>query len=230
MSLGVVVNYCSIDSFLWPLLKRQIEVIADAVVVVRRTHLFGGEPEKDVDLGFPTIVLPPHDGNAFDACTAMRKPGVEALPSVSHVLLLDSDELFQPERLHEWIGHDMNMAVYFPAEWYWRVPTIRTKQKKEVAGLFARIGDLRFGRGGDRERMVDSLLRPRLTGMQPMHHFSWCKPFPQMLAKVRNWGHKDDRPWRRLLIEEWGRPLPGKCFVHPGRELLHCTNLFGITL
>lgn len=232
MRLGVVVNYCSIDSFLWSRMSQMLAKIADEVVVVRRTHLFGGDAEPHEELGFPTLTLSQFDGSAFDACVAMRQCGVAALPSsIDTVLLLDSDELCECERLHPWLHDAHHTPVYLPAEWYWRQPTIATLQQKEVAGLLCPKDKLVFGRKGDREMMAEHIARPRLRGRQPMHHFSWCKPFPDMIRKVRNWGHRDDRrDWETMVRNEWQSPLPGTCFVHRNRPLVLCDNLFQLNV
>jgi len=227
MNLGVVVIYSSIDHFLWPRLREQIEAIADDAVVVRRTHLFSGEKEPLHDLGLRTLTLPlDHGIDHWEQMRRMRFAGVRNLhPGVTHVLLLDSDELFEVERLKMHLG---DVPTFFASEWYWRTGFVKAVQNNETSGLLCRKTDLLLDTTeGDRERMAHGIQRPRPE--RPfVHHYSWCKPLEQMVRKVRNWTHKDDKPWESMLLHEWRQPLPGTCFVHKNRRLVRCIDQFGI--
>lgn len=225
MKVGVTVVYSSIDSFLWPTLRAQIESFADQIIVVSRTHLFGGSREPDEPLGVPHLTLPPGFGSGGKLCQEMRLAGLDALAGCDRVLFLDSDELIEVERLKPWLATEQ--PTYFAAEWYWREPTVKAVQRNEVAGLYCRPQDVVRNGPGERETMCKGILRPRPE--RPfMHHYSWCKPLPQMLQKVRNWGHRDDRvDWAIQIQREWTSPLPGDCsFVHKNRQLVLCQRPF----
>lgn len=225
MKLGVVVVYSSIDRFLWDKLRLQIETIADSAVVVRRTHLWSGEVEPLDPMGLPTITMPMAGSDPWVAIQDMRIAGVEDLsPDTTHVLLLDSDELFEIDRLKEAIT---DVPTYFAANWYWRSGSCIGVQQKETAGLLCKPDLLFRARKGDRENMAASIERPR-PRIPFMHHYSWCKPLDCMLSKVRSWGHRDDRQWVDLVTREWASALPGTCFVHKNRPLATCTDMFDI--
>jgi hypothetical protein len=46
------------------------------------------------------------------------------------------------------------------------------------------------------------------------HHFSWVRTEQEMLKKVKSWGHKKDRNWEQLVINEFSKPFQGTDFVH----------------
>ena len=227
MKLGVCVIYSSIDHFLWPLLKQQVEDIADDAIVVRRTHLFSGEKEPLPDLGMRTLTLPLEDADDhWDQMRKMRFHGVRELRNdITHIMLLDSDELFEVDRLK---GSLSNTPTFFAADWYWRVGWVKAVQSNETSGLLCRREHMLMDtKEGDREKMAVGIQRPRIY--PPIfHHYSWCKPIDQMHRKIRNWVHKDDKPWESMLMHEWKQPLPGTCFVHRNRKLVLCHDKFGI--
>lgn len=225
MKLGVSIVYSSIDSFLWVKLREQVEAIADYAIVVRRSHLLCGEVEPLPNLGMTTLTLPAFEGDPQACMRQMRLEGVRGMPpSITHVLLLDSDELFEPNRLKAALR---DVPTYFAADWYWRVGFVKAVQQNEVAGLLCRKDKLVDQGYGDREALCLGIQRPRAE-TPFMHHYSWCKPLDQMIRKVRNWGHRDDRPWESMLLHEWRQPLPGTCFVHKNRPLVRCTDIMGI--
>ena len=240
MKIGVVVNYSTIDHFLWSHFKPMIEAIGDEVIVVRKTHLFSGDPEELHDLGVPTLTMP--HVNAADPITAfkvvpqMRMAGVMSLsPHCTHYLFLDSDELFEVEQMKAAVRTASGSGDWFCAHWYWRNASHRAVQKGEGGAFFC---------------SAESLVRPAVmiqhsrrdrSGMTPTHyrmigrdkpfchHFSWAKPLDQMLRKVASWGHKGDRDsWESQVRAEWSRDLPSACdFVH-GYDIERCENQFGI--
>lgn len=226
MKVGVAIVYSSIDSFLWPMLRRQVESFADQIVAVSRTHLFSGEEEPAADLGVNHVLLPWKPGPGGQLCQEMRLVGLQQLRECDRVLFLDSDELIDVERMKP----SLTTAVptYFAAEWYWRDPTVKAVQKNEVAGLYCRPEDvLANQKRGEREAMCEKIQRPRPE--HPfMHHFSWCKPLDAMLKKVANWGHRNDHDdWAGEILREWTAPLPGDCsFVHRNRQLVRCQPPF----
>tara|TARA_R110002126_G_scaffold291760_1_gene457048 strand:+ start:36157 stop:36837 length:681 start_codon:yes stop_codon:yes gene_type:complete len=220
MRTGVVIVYSSIDDFLWGALSARVQKFADEVIVVSRTHLFGGEPEPTVDMGVPSVLMGKSDGPGWKAVQEMRRAGLESLPPVDRVLFLDSDEL-PDQTITEHL--DNPSPVYFAAEVYWREPWIRQVQNNEVAGLLCKPDEVVWNRRGEREAMTSKrIVRPR-PDKPFMHHFAWCKPLDAMVKKVQNWGHSGDRgDWVAMVKEEWARPLPGNCFVHKGRLLEEC--------
>ena len=56
---------------------------------------------------------------------------------------------------------------------------------------------------------------PILYDNEPLiHHYSWVRTKEEMLKKVLNWGHKNDKNWSDLIEEEFSRPFNGTDFVH----------------
>lgn len=216
MKFSIIVVYSSIDEFCWPTLRTMCDQATDDLIAVRRTHLWGGDPEPLPSLGCNTLTLPAADSNGFAAAVEMRMAGIEAAMH-EWVLLLDSDEIPESDKL---LAFQVRHPTYLPCHYYWRTTGYRMVQQNEVAGLLAPKSLIRRPAKGDREAMCQRIERPRFEPW--MHHLSWCKPIEAMRKKVRNWGHCDDRDWLRDLEQCWASPLPGRNFVHPKRPIVHC--------
>lgn len=60
-----------------------------------------------------------------------------------------------------------------------------------------------------KKRMVLSLKKKPMV-----HHFSWVRTKEQMLKKVSNWGHHQERNWTPLVEREFSSCFQGTDFVH----------------
>jgi len=68
-----------------------------------------------------------------------------------------------------------------------------------------------------------------LSGKPMVHHFSWVRSKEQMINKVKNWSHKDDKNWTDLVEEEFSRPFNGTDFIH-NYEYKIVENKFNIVM
>ena len=244
MKIGVIVNYSTIDHFLWSKLRPMVEAVSDDLVVVRKTHLFNGEPEELHDLGVPTLTMPHIDGSdpmvAFKIVPQMRYAGISCLsPGCTHYLLLDSDELFEVDRMKAALI-DYSAPQFFHARWYWRDANHCAVQSNEGGAFLCRANQVVKPHDGvqmsrsDRASIAghkSTISRSVGVGNPFCHHFSWAKPLPNMLRKVKSWGHKGDRnDWVANIEREWALPQPSKVeFVHR-KPVVDCDNVLGVRI
>ncbi len=97
--------------------------------------------------------------------------------------------------------------------------------KQEYSIYKEEVGESRFVMGG-----YEKILNKK--GVPYVHHYSWVRTKKEMLQKVKNWGHCNDRDWESLINEEFNRPFNGEDFVHlsPKRKYNTVDNFFNIAL
>jgi hypothetical protein len=206
------------------------------------THLFNGDPEndelvlrsQDIVSQFKNakLITIPYDLVNYYSPTyyhnLSRFIGMK-LSKNDWVFFLDADEIVDDE-FNDWfqVHKNDNISYTFSCYWYFRQPEYRAKQK-ESAGVLMRKGHCQswdLDNNLERKQFFNDLyhsgklihgdLDPifSLNGNIMVHHFSWVKDKQDMLNKVKNWGHKNDKPWTQLVEEEFSRPFNGTDFVH----------------
>jgi hypothetical protein len=169
--------------------------------------------------------------------------------STSLVMLLDSDEIVEAAGLLRFVevsDWSRLQAVKLANYWYWRLPTLRAKAYTEdsvvlVQGrhlgmdgavLFSDLG--RHGVVAHVEALCgrDAVARQARgpDGRPIVHHYSWVRTREEMLVKVSVWGHCNDRPdWKTLVEKEFDTPFKGTDFLR-GLTYERVPNQFGIEL
>lgn len=159
----------------------------------------------------------------------------EVLDSSEYIMYIDIDEILDAEKFKVWIDSKefkkydaLKLATY----WYWREPMYRAQQLEDsVVLLKTNIAKQLPLRSGGREIYFDSTSNSvRYTGGEdPMiHHYSWVRTKEEMLNKVSNWGHAEDRKdWKSLVEEEFSRPFNGTDFLHK-YQYVEVTNKFNL--
>lgn len=157
---------------------------------------------------------------------ASRLVGMAQLQDeVETILFLDADEIPDGERFQEWLDcsdYRHQTVLKLANYWYFREPIYRAEvledsvtfvQRKVVtADLLIHLDErcaLYNSLPGPKRRMVTGA-----DGLPLFHHFSWVRTREEMLKKVKSWGHKKDRNWENLVIEEFSGPFKGTDFVH----------------
>lgn len=158
------------------------------------------------------------------------------------VLFLDADEIPDGARMRHWAtvaSIDEGAAYKFGCHWYYRSPCYQATSLEDSpvlvhhrhlspeALMVDNERDGTLGYCGLRVvRMVGSIEDPP----QPMfHHFSFVRPLPQLLEKVKVWGHAKDEAWTQMIEESFARPFDGTDPVH-GYEYTEVPNRFGIVV
>lgn len=243
MRVATVVNFCTNEArFLRPVLEEAARFSKQILVPVC-DHFFDGRPENRSLLGsiycafpqvtfveYPYFSVPQrvfrtitkahfwHSLSRLVACDHLEE-GIEG------VLFLDADEVPDGERVARWLeGSEarhhtvMRLANY----WYFREPQYQADAWEDSI-VFARVKALTPDAllHNDERGAIYSLLPgpkkrnvPGIDGRPLFHHFSWVRTREEMLAKVRAWGHRNDRNWESLVEEEFQTPFRGVDFVH----------------
>jgi hypothetical protein len=151
-----------------------------------------------------------------------RKIGTE-LSTNKWLLFLDGDEIVD-NNFWNWfysVQH-LDQTFWLTCYWYFREPIYRAT-KTESAGLVIRKKYCNWDLNTNQERQQFFNLPNfkngdiKLIGYEDkpiIHHFSWVRTKDEMLRKVKNWGHKNDKNWATLVEEEFNRPFNGTDFVH----------------
>ena len=160
------------------------------------------------------------EGHARYLATRVKK-----IQQCDYVMYLDSDEVVDGSELLSWLNTGVYLrydAMKLRNYWYWRDVKFRAKNYYEDSVVLAKLSacDIRYlfhnmGRHGIYEMCKGSKARD-LSGLNgPMiHHYSWVRTHEQMLRKVANWGHRNDRiDWSQLVNDEFAREFNGTDFL-----------------
>lgn len=235
----------------------QCSKFSEQVIITICTNFFGGEKENEdllhksekiiSSFSNTKIIWIPYDNSNYNPPAYYHNLSRYTAMNASNtdwVLFSDTDEIME-EEFSIWFEQNKNedKCYNFSSHWYFREPIFQAIQK-ESAGVLARkhhceLWDLQDNRElkqfyekliqqnklvhGDYEKIVGP------SGNIMMHHYSWVRTKEQMLKKVMNWGHKNDKKWVELVEEEFSRPFYGTDFVH-GYQYKIVENKFNIQL
>lgn len=248
-----VVQYSTMDLAFLTSNLRQLCRACDEIIVTMCDKLFSGEPENPDRIEatrrvvniFPKVRLikypweGPKDNPAYYHTLGRAIGTLNA--KHDRILLVDADEIISdefPQFLED--NPDPSKAYWFTCYWYFRDPRLQATKLESAGLLIAKkdcVWDLEarlerqqlFQKVWDEGRLTHGDLNPFFgrSGQPLMHHFSWVRSKEQMLAKVRNWGHKGDKDWVSLVEQEFSRPFTGTDFVH-GYSYRTVANQFNI--
>lgn len=252
--ISVAIQYSTSDFRFLECNLRQASKFSDDVIVTMCDRFFNGEPEnsdlfqKSVKImeSFENVRLQiiPWTGMQNAAAYYHNVSRYTGYSMAKHdwILFLDADEIVTDEFGAWFERHYHTDATYiFSCNWYFRSPHNRAIQQ-EGAGCLMRKShcenwDLnnrlelkQFYDKLDQEGKLVSHNETRvysLTGKVMMHHFSWVRNKQEMLKKVSNWGHWQDKNWTQLVESEFTHPFNGRDFVH-GYNYEYADNIFNI--
>ena len=138
------------------------------------------------------------------------------------ILFLDCDEIVEDE-FGEWFQSIKNTdnSYWLTAYWYFREP-IYQATKTEAAGLLIKKKYCNWNLYGmERQQLFNNkfvngerTIILRENGTPFVHHYSCVINKEEMLLKVNNWGHNNDRNWNKSVEEEFTHEFNGIDFVH----------------
>jgi hypothetical protein len=145
----------------------------------------------------------------------------EVSDDVDFILYIDVDEVIDPEKFKNWVQNEnilqydvLKLANY----WYWREPIYQAQQIEDSVVLCktSLAKSLEMKLGGRENYFNASYNSTKLGHSDPfIHHYSWVRTKQEMLNKVQNWGHKDDKQdWVSKIEEEFSREFNGTDFIH----------------
>ena len=160
----------------------------------------------------------------------------EVSPSSDFILYIDSDEIIDSDIFFEELeknNFSKYNAIGLYGYWYWREP-IYQSTTTEYTGTMVKTElakQLPLMEGG-RNYYFNSISPQVIIGKKNpiIHHYSWVRTKNEMLNKVKNWGHCNDRQnWVECIEEEFTHPFNGKDFVH-NYEYIKVNNKFDIKI
>lgn len=160
------------------------------------------------------------------------------------ILFLDGDEIPEGKVFKTWLENtelDFTCSYKMANYWYFRDARYQAMQWEDSVVL---VSNSIFNKEttvpvlmqdderGDIARVLPKKQRMvvSLDGKPMFHHFSWVRTKKDILDKVRNWGHKGDKPWEQLIEETWNMPFVcgrDKDFVH-GYDFIETENVFSV--
>lgn len=144
---------------------------------------------------------------------------------LEHVLFLDADEVADGKRMQQWLDssdYKQHGVLKLANYWYFREPCYQAETLEDSVALVQKkllTPDLLIHKD-ERCALYNSLPGPKRRGVLGLdaaplfHHFSWVRTQEEMLKKVKSWGHKKDRDWEHLVVQEFSSPFKGTDFVH----------------
>lgn len=176
-----------------------------------------------------------------------RIAGVGALKEgIDWVVFLDGDEIPDGRAFQTWAEHTLVPKEHeehahgfaFSNYWYFKEPENRATTTEISVVMVPRSlfsskeGTVRilmhdFERYGFPDFVPLHVNVVSLDGSPMFHHFSWVRSKEDILRKVRDWGHKSDRPWQDIIHEKWDQPFDGTDFVH-GYQYTRVENIFEV--
>lgn len=257
--VAVVVSASSGERFFLPALVRECKVFASQLVVSYAPTRFSGDAEDlsylspfrddpEVTLVEYHVVPGTHNPltqrpHAYWHNVARMKAMEVVRADVDWILFLDADEVPDGARTKARLetlvpnGHGWKVMNY----WYFRDVTHQAVQWEATPILVPRSmlmtpDQIQSHLMQDHERWALTFIsrcpEKAILGNDELpliHHFSWVRPLPDLLKKVRGWGHQNDKPWERLIVESWSKPFDGTDFVH-GYQYVQTTNRFDVVL
>ena len=252
--VSVTIQYSTSDLRFLETNLRQVSKFSDDIIVTMCERYYNGETEnaelveRSVKIvnSFENVrleIIPWHGRSQYAAYyhNMSRYTGYR-LAKYDWVLFLDSDEIVTDE-FGAWFDANSgtDCTYVFGCNWYFRSPHNRAK-REEGAGCLMRkshCADWDVFNNLELKQFYERLYREGrlkahddtpvygLTGKPMVHHFSWVRNRTEMLTKVQNWGHFQDKNWTELVLNEFTHPFNGTDFVH-NYEYDWVENIFNI--
>lgn len=250
--ISCVLQYSTIDFNFLEINLKQLSKLNCEIIIPICDKMYGGEEENinlleatyNISKKYNTKIIPFKWQGLNSSGTRYyhnlsRKIGTDHSKN-NWLLFLDTDEIISDE-FNDWFTENkkLNYSGYWlTCYWYFRQPIYRAKsmesagllvEKKycnwdlhsnERQQLFQKIPNFK---NGDYDKILSKTSKPLV------HHYSWVRNKKQMLLKVENWGHNNDKNWKNLIEEEFSRNFNGTDFVH-GYNYEIVDNEFNIVL
>ena len=253
--IATVINYCSIDNRFIDRNVEECLQFSELVYIVMCDHLLDGTPENlafeteafrrrwadnaKVELlifPYPKKLIKEHGVRiGHNMCRYLGYSSIKD-KELDYILFLDADEIPEGTKVRDYLKDNKLEAdcIRFANYWYFREPTYQAQSLEDSITL-VKLEAIKDDRAffTEQERDMFPLLlkdskRMELYKDKPLfHHFSWVRTKDQMLRKVGNWGHKNDKDWPSLVEEEFSRDFNGTDFVHNYNYNI-VDNIFGI--
>lgn len=242
--IASVISYCSLDCAFLPHVVAHARSFSDQIIIVLSDRRFCGSKEDHgslfwqyPDCTFIQYAYTPERLYGTDVCyekndlrlgrhwhNTPRLIGSYFVDKgIDWIAFIDGDEVIDSLAMNNWLKSgllDHSCAHRLSAYRYFREPSLRAEEisdtvllmKKACAvpevllNLKERSGMIR-DLGGNRDVLG-------VDGFPMVHHYSWVRSKDNMLAKVRCWGHAQEKNYHNLIEAEMNQPFSGKDFIH----------------
>jgi hypothetical protein len=219
---------------------KQLSKISDEIIITICSHFYSGEPENKELLQKSFDIISNYDKCIIKLFkwensnikpryyhNLSRKLGTDIAKN-KWLFFVDADEIVD-DNFKDWFETVKNTdnAYVLTCAWYFRDPRYKAKSR-ETDSLLILKKDCHWDLDNELERsqLYQKLWEENrifhgdkspllgLDGEVLSHHYSWVRSKEEMLRKVRNWGHKDDKNWHELVEQEFNRDFNGTDFIH----------------
>jgi len=253
--ISSILSYCTIDFKFLEVNLKQLSKFSGEIIIPICTHLFNGELENQELLQKSIKIIEKYkkckyiifdwEGkkeNTLYYNILSRKIGTE-LSKNEWLFFVDVDEIVS-DTFKDWFLSicETEYSFWMTSYWYFREPVYCSKTY-EASGLLIKRKFCNWdcNRPRDREqlfRKIDLLIDGGHQlildqNKEPLlHHFSWVRTKEEMIKKVENWGHCNDKNCievLELIEKEFSHPFNGTDFVnHYKYDIVK--NIFSISL
>lgn len=252
--IDVVIPYCTLDELFIEKNIEQCLKFANNIFISVSSHLYTGELENKASIdklksycsqykNIDILEYQWHNNATFNFywnCYS-RWIGIEKCKT-DYIMQLDSDEIIDGDMfLKSYSENEEQFWTKFKSYalnmyWYYRDFCYRSKIQEQAhivvskSVLSKNNVFTKYDRGG--HAVVDnitSMFGVKYKDNSYIHHFSWVRKKEDLLKKVAGWGHKSERKWEDLIVEEFSKPFLGKDLVH-GYEFEKVEPPFGFNL
>lgn len=232
LNIDTIIPFCSYDYKYINHTIEGIREISNNIIITYFDYTFDNKPEdldiiedvkdKNKDCKFIKLNFDISNSSRWHS-NYTRWVGYQISKS-DHILFLDSDEVFEKNKIKEWMNLKDNIAdvTTFANYWYFRSTNYRSLTYEDSPMLINKKVVSEENIFTELERASYKYI-PNLSkefgvlGLddKPMcHHYSWAMDKEGMLKKVSSWSHKDDKDWSKLIEEEFSRDFNGTDFIH----------------
>lgn len=243
--ISSILQYSTIDFKFLDKNLEQLSKFSDEIIIPICDHFFDGEPENpellsksfEIIAKYPKCTAYTFEWQGLQTNTAhyhnvSRYLGTTVAKN-DWLFFVDADEIVD-DTFIPWVEKAIqtNNIYWITCYWYWRAPIYRAttwegcglliQKEKCNWAIDTRLERQQFHYGyalpmHPSHTFINGQYQPILNedGNPMMHHFSWYRSKEEMLTKVKNWGHKNDKGnWEDLIEEEFSREFNGKDFLH----------------
>lgn len=229
--VDTIIPFCSYDNYYINHTIEGVRSISNDIIVTYFDHTFDNKPEdldiiekvksynKDckfikLDYDFSNSARWHHNYTRWIGCQ---------LAKADYLLFLDSDEVFESNKIKEWMDSISNPkdVTTFANYWYFRSPKYRADAIEDSPVMINKKLANHDNIFHDLERAIFKYISKSieiavvgLDGKPMCHHYSWALNKEEMLRKVSSWGHRGEKNWNQLIEEEFSRDFNGTDFIH----------------
>lgn len=241
MKIATIINFCTNDHVYLKHSVNGVRPFSSEIIVPVCDHFYDGSPENRELINAAIKENPgaqfvefffDHTKSSRWHCNAARKLGfILAETNPDYFLLLDTDEVIEPDKFVQWLKQqeasgDLCDAYKLANYSYFRNASHRAKAIEDSIvlvknGPLTNNDDVIFH---DEERGAFHTFANKkargctLDGVPFIHHYSWVRSKEAMLKKVATWSHNKDKDWASLVEKEFSESWRGTDVIFGGKE------------